>query len=97
MELTNTLALQMIAVDPLGPGSGATHAIFSLWLQELGTPDANLFDPQTNLRFGCTILRYYLDMEKGDRVKALARYNGSKGSLRYPNLVFAALREKWYR
>lgn len=71
--------------------------VMPFWLKELGRPDANLFDVQTNLRFGCTILRYYLDMEKGDTVKALARYNGSRGSLRYPNLVFSALRNKWYR
>jgi len=78
-------------------GARGLMQVMPFWLKELGRPDANLFDPQTNLRFGCTILRYYLDMEKGDTVKALARYNGSKGSLRYPNLVFAALREKWYR
>ncbi len=78
-------------------GARGLMQVMPFWLKELGRPNANLFDPQTNLRFGCTILRYYLDMEKGDTAKALARYNGSRGSLRYPNLVFAALREKWYR
>ncbi len=78
-------------------GARGLMQVMPFWLEELGRPEANLFDPQTNLRFGCTILRYYLDMEKGNKVKALARYNGSKGSLRYPNLVFAALRKKWYR
>lgn len=78
-------------------GARGLMQVMPFWLKELKRPEANLFDPQTNLRFGCTILRYYLDMEKGNTVKALARYNGSKGSLRYPNLVFAALREKWYR
>lgn len=78
-------------------GARGLMQVMPFWLKELGRPDANLFDAQTNLRFGCTILRYYLDMEKGDTVKALARYNGSRGSLRYPNLVFAALRDKWYR
>lgn len=78
-------------------GARGLMQVMPFWLEELGRPNANLFDAQTNLRFGCTILRYYLDMEKGDTVKALARYNGSRGSLRYPNLVFAALRDKWYR
>lgn len=78
-------------------GARGLMQVMPFWLEELKRPDANLFEPQTNLRFGCTILRYYLDMEKGDTTKALARYNGSKGSLRYPNLVYAALREKWYR
>jgi soluble lytic murein transglycosylase-like protein len=78
-------------------GAQGLMQVMPFWLKELGRPEANLFDTQTNLRFGCTILRYYLDMEKGNTARALARYNGSKGSLRYPNLVFAALREKWYR
>jgi soluble lytic murein transglycosylase-like protein len=78
-------------------GARGLMQVMPFWLKELGRPDDNLFDVQTNLRFGCTILRYYLDMEKGDTVRALARYNGSLGSNRYPNLVFAALRNKWYR
>lgn len=78
-------------------GARGLMQVMPFWLKELGRPNANLFDAQTNLRFGCTILRYYLDMEKGNTTKALARYNGSRGSMRYPNLVFGALREKWYR
>lgn len=78
-------------------GARGLMQVMPFWLKELGRPKDNLFDVQTNLRFGCTILRYYLDMEKGDTVRALARYNGSLGSNRYPNLVFAALRNKWYR
>jgi soluble lytic murein transglycosylase-like protein len=78
-------------------GARGLMQVMPFWLKELGRPDDNLFDAQTNLRFGCTILRYYLDREKGNRVRALARYNGSIGSFRYPNLVFAALRDKWYR
>lgn len=78
-------------------GARGLMQVMPFWLKELGRPDDNLFDVQTNLRFGCTILRYYLDREKGNRVRALARYNGSIGSFRYPNLVFAALRDKWYR
>lgn len=78
-------------------GARGLMQVMPFWLKELGRPDDNLFDVQTNLRFGCTILRYYLDREKGHRTRALARYNGSLGSYRYPNLVFAALRKKWYR
>lgn len=78
-------------------GARGLMQVMPFWLEELGRPEDNLFDVQTNLRFGCTILRYYLDMEKGNRTRALARYNGSLGSFRYPNLVYAALREKWFR
>lgn len=78
-------------------GARGLMQVMPFWLNELGRPEDNLFDVQTNLRFGCTILRYYLDMEKGDRTRALARYNGSLGSYRYPSLVYAALREKWFR
>jgi len=78
-------------------GARGLMQVMPFWLKELGRPKDNLFEVQTNLRFGCTILRYYLDMEKGDTVRALARYNGSLGSNRYPNLVFAALRNKWFR
>ena len=49
---------------------------------------------QTNLRFGCVILRHYLDREKGDLFLALGRYNGSRGRPEYPNAVFAAQR-RW--
>src|SRR5690606_39628127 len=63
------------------------------WKNELGRPDDNLIDLATNLRYGCTILKYYLDLEKGDLRRALARYNGSLGSHRYPDKV----QEYWYR
>ena len=69
--------------------------IMPFWLDEIGHPDDNLFNLKTNLRMGCTILRYYLDLEKGDLTQALARYNGSKGSYRYTNKVFKVLNERW--
>lgn len=78
-------------------GARGLMQVMPFWLKELGRPNDNLFHVQTNLRFGCTILRYYLDMEKGNRTRALARYNGSLGSYRYPNLVYSALRNKWFR
>ena len=53
---------------------------------------SRLFHVQTNLRFGCVILRHYLDIERGDLVMALGRYNGSRGRVEYPNLVLGARR-----
>ncbi len=78
-------------------GARGLMQVMPFWLRELGRPDDNLFELKTNLRFGCTILRYYLDMEKGDTGRALARYNGSRGSFRYPNKVYKALRTTWYK
>jgi len=78
-------------------GAQGLMQVMPFWLTELNQPDGNLFDVATNLRFGCTILRYYLDMEKGNRTRALARYNGSLNSFKYPNLVYTALRNRWYR
>lgn len=69
--------------------------VMPFWLREIGHPEDNLFDIDTNLRMGCTILRYYLDMEKGDLTRALARYNGSKGSYRYTNKIFSVLNRRW--
>ena len=77
-------------------GARGLMQIMPFWLVELGRPDDNLFDVHTNLRFGTTILRYYLDKENGHESRALARYNGSLGSNRYPTLVYNALRERWY-
>lgn len=77
-------------------GAQGLMQIMPFWLKEIGRPDDNLFDLKTNLRFGCTILSYYLKKEKGNLVRALGRYNGSLGSFRYPDLVFSALRRRWY-
>lgn len=69
--------------------------VMPFWLKELGRPDDNLFDIQTNLRYGCTILRHYLDREKGSLIPALARYNGSYGQVWYPARVTRALSARW--
>jgi soluble lytic murein transglycosylase-like protein len=69
--------------------------IMPFWLSEIGRPGDNLLHPQTNLRMGCTILRYYLDKEHGSYVRALARYNGSSGRADYPYLVLTALNSRW--
>lgn len=61
--------------------------VMPFWKNYVGQTTDSLFDLRTNLRYGCTVLRYYLDLENGDLLRALARYNGSLGSLEYPNLV----------
>ncbi len=76
-------------------GARGLMQIMPFWLKELNRPDDNLFEIPTNLRFGCTILKYYLDMEKGNKTRALARYNGSLGRFIYPNKVFKALDNTW--
>ncbi len=78
-------------------GARGLMQVMPFWLKELGRPKDNLFELQTNLRFGCTILRYYMDLEKGNITRALARYNGSRGSFKYPNKVFKAQRTTWYK
>jgi soluble lytic murein transglycosylase-like protein len=65
------------------------------WVKLIGQPGHNLFHLRTNLAYGCAILRFYLDMEKGDYFRALGRYNGSLGQPEYPNLVLAAWRGRW--
>lgn len=69
--------------------------IMPFWTKLIGTPDQNLFHLRTNLRYGVTILRHYLDIERGDLFRALGRYNGSLGRPEYPNAVYAAWRNKW--
>lgn len=71
--------------------------IMPFWLEELGQQGNNLFHGETNLRMGCTILRYYLDIEHGSYVRGLARYNGSSGKPDYPYLVLDRLRRHWSR
>jgi soluble lytic murein transglycosylase-like protein len=78
-------------------GAQGLMQIMPFWLKEIGRPRDNLFDVRTNLRMGCTILSYYLKMEQGNLPRALARYNGSTGSWKYPNLVLGALRDRWYK
>lgn len=70
--------------------------IMPFWLTELGQQGSNLFAAQTNLRMGCTILRFYLDKERGDMFRALARYNGSLGRSEYPTKVLDILRSRYY-
>jgi soluble lytic murein transglycosylase-like protein len=88
------------AFDPYAvsvAGAQGLMQVMPFWLQEIGRPDDRLVDIDTNLRMGCTILRYYLEMEKGDWVRALGRYNGSLGSRRYPDKVMNRLHTRWFK
>ncbi len=71
--------------------------VMPFWRNEIGRPNDNLIRLETNLRYGCTILKFYLDKEKGDLRRALGRYNGSLGRRDYPNKVVKRLSEKWYQ
>ena len=76
-------------------GARGYMQVMPFWARLIGDGDAlRLFHLQTNLRFGCVILRHYLDQERGDAFLALGRYNGSRGRAEYPNAVFAA-RTRW--
>jgi len=78
-------------------GAQGLMQVMPFWLKEIGRPGDNLLQPSTNLRLGCTILKYYLDMEKGRLRPALARYNGSLGKRQYPDKIFTALNTRWFR
>lgn len=78
-------------------GAQGLMQVMPFWLKEIGHPEDNLVDLKTNLRMGCTILKYYLDKEKGDLVKALARYNGSTGRRVYSDKVLDILRSHWFK
>lgn len=74
-------------------GAQGMMQVMPFWKKEIGRPNDNLINLETNLRYGCTILRHYLDREKGKIAPALARYNGSYGSTKYSDKVLKA----WYR
>ncbi len=76
-------------------GARGYMQVMPFWTRLIGDGDAaSLFHMQTNLRFGCVILRHYLDVERGDLFMALGRYNGSRGKAPYPNAVLGA-RKAW--
>ena len=76
-------------------GARGYMQVMPFWARLLADGDSSrLFHMQTNLRFGCVILRHYLDTERGDLYLALGRYNGSRGRAEYPNAVFGA-RKSW--
>ncbi len=76
-------------------GARGYMQVMPFWVDLIGQRGSNLFLLRFNLRYGCTILRHYLDLERGDLYRALGRYNGSLGQAEYPNLVRAAWQGKW--
>lgn len=76
-------------------GARGYMQVMPFWVKTIGEPDDNLFHLRKNLRYGCTILRHYLDIEKGDLYRALGRYNGSLGRPEYPNMVRRAWESTW--
>ena len=76
-------------------GARGFMQVMPFWIKAIGSGEHNLFHLRTNLRYGCTILRHYLDIEKGDLYRALGRYNGSLGRPEYPNAVLAAWKKHW--
>ncbi|MDP2417151.1 MAG: lytic transglycosylase domain-containing protein [Hydrogenophaga sp.] len=96
--LDTTLVLGLIQVESAFRKFAISHVgargymqIMPFWSRLIGDGDpGKLFNMQTNLRFGCVILRHYLDRERGDTFMALGRYNGSRGKPKYPDAVYAA-------
>jgi len=76
-------------------GARGFMQVMPFWIKEIGTSEQNLFHLRINLRYGCTILRHYLDIEHGDLFRALGRYNGSLGQAEYPNMVLGAWKNAW--
>ncbi|HEX5126931.1 MAG TPA: transglycosylase SLT domain-containing protein [Rhodocyclaceae bacterium] len=76
-------------------GARGYMQVMPFWVAQIGASGQNLFHLRTGLRYGCTILRHYLDMEHGDLYRALGRYNGSLGRPEYPNMVRAAWEKNW--
>jgi soluble lytic murein transglycosylase-like protein len=100
--LDTALVLGLIEVESGFRKYAISHAgargymqVMPFWTRVIGDGDPDkLFHLQTNLRYGCVILRHYLERERGDLFLALGRYNGSRGRAAYPNAVFAAER-RW--
>jgi soluble lytic murein transglycosylase-like protein len=76
-------------------GARGLMQVMPFWVKLIGAKGDNLFDMRKNIRYGCTILRHYLNLEKGDLYRALGRYNGSLGRPEYPRAVEAAWKNQW--
>lgn len=82
------------AISPAG--ARGLMQVMPFWVSLIGDGDPHkLFEMRTNLRYGCVILRHYLDQEQGDYFRALGRYNGSVGQAAYPDAVHAAWQGYW--
>jgi len=77
-------------------GARGYMQVMPFWVKLVGGKQDNLFHLRMNLRYGCTILKHYLDIEKGDLFRALGRYNGSLGRAEYPDAVRAAWEKQWH-
>lgn len=77
-------------------GAQGLMQVMPFWKKEIGRPEDNLTDIQTNLRYGCTILKHYIDKEKGNLIRALGRYNGSLGKFKYPEKVLRFWEKYWF-
>jgi len=77
-------------------GARGYMQVMPFWVKLIGGRNDNLFHLRMNLRYGCTILKHYLDIERGDLFRALGRYNGSLGRAEYPDAVRAAWEKHWY-
>lgn len=76
-------------------GAQGMMQVMPFWKKEIGREQDSLIDLETNLRYGCTILKYYIDKEKGRWAEGLARYNGSYGKYWYPEKVLTAWQKYW--
>lgn len=101
-DLDTQMVLGLIEVESVFRQYAISHVgakglmqVMPFWQRYIGSESHNLFDVRTNLRYGCTILRHYLNVENGDLPRALARYNGSLGSNKYPNAVLGAWKKRW--
>src|SRR5450830_463498 len=91
--ITVVSGFQKYAVSPKGEGF---MRVDKKWIKKIGASDHNLFLLRTNLRYGCTILRYYIDMEKGDLYRALNLYNETPiNEASFPNEILNTWRSKW--
>ncbi|TAK90730.1 MAG: lytic transglycosylase domain-containing protein [Burkholderiaceae bacterium] len=78
-------------------GARGYMQVMPFWTTQIGDGDTHkLFNLRSNLRYGCTILRHYLDIERGNVFRALGRYNGSLGQAEYPNRVLGAWKQWEY-
>ena len=77
-------------------GARGYMQVMPFWVKLIGQRNHNLFHLRMNLRYGCVILRHYIDMENGNLFRALGRYNGSLGQAEYPNLVVRAWHNDWH-
>ncbi|MCP5208882.1 MAG: lytic transglycosylase domain-containing protein [Hahellaceae bacterium] len=102
-ELVPELVLSVIYIESRfdsyavsSAGAQGLMQVMPFWKNEIGRPEDNLTKVSTNLRYGCTILKHYIDKEKGNLTRALARYNGSLGKTWYPEKVLNAWEKYWF-